>query len=66
MTGSPRNLLSLSTTITFEAADFPEDVLALLDQHLLDLGGTYGDPSADDRIPALLRREGRLGRSGTR
>jgi len=25
-------------------------VLALLDQHLLDLGGTYGDPEADDPI----------------
>jgi len=51
--------------ITIETADLPDDVLALLDQHLLDLG-TYGDPSADDRIPALLRREGRLGRSGPR
>ena len=30
--------------ITIEAADLPEDVLALLDQHLLGLGGTYGDP----------------------
>ena len=29
--------------ITIEAADLPEDVPALLDQHLLDLGGTYGD-----------------------
>src|SRR5207249_5502223 len=45
--------------------DLPDDVLSLLDHHLLDLG-TYGDPSADDRIPALLRREGRLGRSGPR
>src|SRR5438034_5812192 len=45
--------------------DLPGDVLSLLDHHLLDLG-TYGDPSADDRIPALLRREGRLGRSGPR
>ena len=42
--GSPRNLLSLSTTITFEVADLPEDVVALVDAHLLDLGGTYGDP----------------------
>ena len=25
-------------------------MLALLDQHLLDLGGTYGDPEADDPI----------------
>ncbi len=28
------------------AADLPEDVLALLDHHLLDLAGTYGDPNA--------------------
>ncbi len=26
--------------ITFEAADLPEDVVALVDTHLLDLGGT--------------------------
>ena len=32
--------------ITFEAADLPEDVVALVDAHLLDLGGTYGDPNA--------------------
>src|SRR5205809_7885851 len=36
--------------ITIEATDLPEDVLALLDQHLLDLGGTYGDPNAGDPI----------------
>ena len=36
--------------ITTEAADLPDDVLALLDQHLLDLGGTYGDPQAGDPI----------------
>jgi len=36
--------------ITFEAADLPEDVVALLDAHLLDLGGTYGDPNAGDPI----------------
>src|SRR5713101_2591928 len=35
--------------ITIEAADLPEDVLGLLD-HLLDLGGTYGDPNAGDPI----------------
>src|SRR5207249_6367492 len=34
--------------ITFEAADLPEDVVALLDAHLLDLGGPYGDPNAGD------------------
>ena len=50
MTGSPRNLLSLSTTITFETADLPEDVVALVDAHLLDHGGTYGDPQAGDLI----------------
>jgi len=33
--------------ITIEA-DLPEDVLALLDPHLLDLGGTYGDPKVGD------------------
>ena len=36
--------------ITIEAADLPEDVLALLDHHLLDLGGTYGDPRTGDPI----------------
>ena len=30
--------------------DLPEDVLALLDHHLLDLGGPYGDPNAGDSI----------------
>jgi len=50
VTGSPRNLLSLSTTITFETADLPEDVVALVDAHLLDHGGTYGDPQAGDLI----------------
>ena len=37
-------------TITFEAADLPEDVVALVDAHLLDLGGTYGDPETGDPI----------------
>ena len=36
--------------ITIEATDLPDDGLALLDQHLLDLGGTYGDPEAGDPI----------------
>src|SRR5438552_8589255 len=36
--------------ITFEAADLPEDVGALVDAHLLDLGGTYGVPEAGDPI----------------
>jgi len=36
--------------ITFEAADLPEDVVALVDAHLLDFGGTYGDPNAGDPI----------------
>ena len=44
--------------ITIEAADLPDDVLALLDHHLLDLGGTYGDPNAGDPIQyAELRIE---------
>ena len=36
--------------ITTEAADLPDDVLTLLDCHLLDLGGTYGDPSAGEPV----------------
>ena len=32
--------------ITFETADLPEDVVALVDAHLLDLGGTYDVPEA--------------------
>jgi len=36
--------------ITIEAADLPDDVLPLLKHHLLDLGGTYGDPQAGDPI----------------
>ena len=36
--------------ITFEAADLPEDVLTLVDAHLLDHSGTYGDPNAGDPI----------------
>jgi len=35
--------------ITIEA-DLPEDALALLDHHLLDLGGTYGEPNMGDPI----------------
>ena len=30
----------------FDAADLPEDVVALVDAHLLDLGGSYGEPGA--------------------
>ncbi len=33
--------------------DLPEDVLALLDHHLLDLGGTYGGPNAGYLIPPV-------------
>jgi hypothetical protein len=33
--------------------DLPEDVLALLDHHLLDLGGTYGDPNAGDPVHTM-------------
>lgn len=36
--------------ITFEVADLPEDVVALVDVHLLDLGGTYCVPDAGDPI----------------
>jgi len=36
--------------ITFDAADLPEDVVALVDAHLLDLGGTYGVPEAGDPV----------------
>ena len=36
--------------ITIEAADLPEDVVSLVDAHLLDLAGTYGDPNAGDPI----------------
>jgi len=32
-------------------------VLALLDQHLLDLGGTYGDPEAGEPVQAFRREE---------
>src|SRR5439155_6018344 len=30
--------------------NLPDDVLALLNGHLLDLGGSYGDPEAGDPI----------------
>jgi len=36
--------------ITFDAADLPEDVVALVEGHLLDLAGTYGDPEPGDPI----------------
>jgi len=36
--------------IPFDTADLPDDMLALLDHHHLDLVGTYGDPNADDPI----------------
>ena len=36
--------------LSIEAADLPDDVLALLDSHLLERGGTYGDPNAGDPI----------------
>ena len=36
--------------ITIAAPDLPEDVLALLDHHLLGLGGNYADPNAGDPI----------------
>jgi len=36
--------------ITIEAADLPDDVLALLAHHHLDLARIYGDPEAGDPI----------------
>src|SRR2546427_12796841 len=45
----PREAASLPA-ITFEIADLPEDVVALVDAHLLDLSGTYGDPEGGDPI----------------
>jgi hypothetical protein len=36
--------------ITFGAPDLPEDVVALVEAHLLDLGGTYGNPVVGDPI----------------
>ena len=39
-----------SNLALIEAPDLPDDVLALLDQHHLALGGTYGDPGAGDPI----------------
>ena len=36
--------------LTIEATDLPDDVLALLDHHLVNFGGTYGDPHAGDPI----------------
>ena len=52
--------------ITFEAADLPEDVLALLDRPL-DLAGTYGRPEAGDPIQyAELRIEHEEGDRGNR
>ena len=43
--------------ITIAAPDLPEDVLTLLDQHLLDLGGTFGDPEAGEPVQAFRREE---------
>ena len=44
--------------LTIEAADLPDDVLALLDHHHRDLGGTFDDPEAGDPIQyAELRIE---------
>jgi len=45
--------------ITFEAADLPEDVVALVDAHLLDLGGTYDVPEAGRPDP--VRRDTHAG-----
>ena len=40
--------------MTILAAALPDDVLALLDQHLPDLAGSYGDPNAGDLIPPVV------------
>jgi len=40
----------MGMSLAIEAADLPDDVLALLDHHL-DLAGTSGDPNAGDPIP---------------
>ena len=45
--------------ITFETADLPEDVVALGDAHLLDLGGTYDVPEAGRPDP--VRRDTHAG-----
>src|SRR5438094_10498901 len=45
--------------ITFYAADLPEDVVALVDAHLLDLGGTYDVPEAGRPDP--VRRDTHAG-----
>src|SRR5436309_14216952 len=37
-----------------QAADLPADLLALLNGHLLDLGGTSGDPNAGAACVCLL------------
>src|SRR6266404_1495772 len=50
LTRHPNHGLDRPDWLTIEAPDPPDDVLALLDHHLLDLGGTYGDPSAGDPI----------------
>ena len=54
----PREAASLPA-ITFEAADLPEDVVALVDAHLLDLGGTYDVPEAGRPDP--VRRDTHAG-----
>jgi hypothetical protein len=45
-----QEFLSRGRALQYRAADLPEDVLALLDHHHLDLDGTYGDPQAGDPI----------------
>jgi len=49
--------------ITFGTADLPEDVLALVDAHLLDLGGTYGDLNVGGTPRLCLTFKGRLWQS---
>jgi len=40
----------MGMSLAIEAADLPDDVLALLDHHHLDLAATYGGPNAGDPI----------------
>ena len=49
MTHATTNCAALHA-MRFDAADLPEDVLALFDHHLLDLGGTYGDRTRATRF----------------
>src|SRR5438876_1045632 len=51
-----------ATGLRMSGLDLREAVLALLDHHLLDLGGTYGDPEAERADP--VRRAPHRARAG--